>query len=120
MLSPINTLQPRAKQRLRAGLALECLGQHIEQGRGQQHPGREAHQVVHHAAQHPHGEAGCDQHRQQAAGQRRHDDVEKRHGLSVTKKPRVARLGEGNRGILGCDALHGSRGSAALKAALFG
>ena len=44
--------QQRGEQRLRAGLALEGLGQHVEQRGGQQHAGRQAHQVLHHAAEH--------------------------------------------------------------------
>ena len=44
--------QQRREQALRAGLAVERLGQDVEQRGAEQHAGRQADEVVHHPRQH--------------------------------------------------------------------
>ena len=69
----------RGEQRMRAGLALEGLRQHVQQRGAQQHADRQADHVFDDAAEQLHGHCGCNEHRQHATGQRGEHDVEQRH-----------------------------------------
>ena len=90
--------EQRGEQRLRVGATLERLGQDIEQRGGEQHAGRQADQVLDHARQQRHRQAGRDDDRQQAAEQGREDDVAERHGRAAPRRVAPAAARRSGRG----------------------
>jgi len=77
--------EQRAEQGLRAGLALESLGQDAEQRRREKHAGRQAHEVLDDARQQRDREACCNGDRQHAAGELRENDPAERHATPLAR-----------------------------------
>ena len=76
------------EQRLRAGLALERLGQDVEQRGAEQHAGRQAHQVLDQPRQHRQRQPGGDDDRQHAAGEGGEDDPGEGHAAPLARAAR--------------------------------
>ncbi len=71
--------QQGQEQRMRLDVRLECLGQHVQQGRAQQHAGGQAHEVANDQAQQRGRQGRSQQNGNQAAEQRGGHDVSQGH-----------------------------------------